>query len=350
MASLMETDASQSFDDVAKDASVASLGKQKTCVLFGAPWDDASAQLRELLAESAKRGSYPTVTLRAADAEECEDLSDALGVEAVPTLVLLDGGAKVKALEAPGAADVHDALQEFDSLQTPPGLDAGEEAAEAERARLELRLKNLIRGAPGMLFMKGNPEAPRCGFSRQVCELLRGAGVAFETFDILGDDEVRQGLKKFSDWPTYPQFYANGELVGGLDILREMNDEGDLKGQLALAEPEPAEPPEDDGAAEAEALNARLAALIRTQKCMLFMKGSPGDEKCGFSRTFCGLLKEHGIEYGSFDILTDNDVRQGLKKYSDWPTFPQFYVDGELIGGLDIMKEMAEDGDLKGQL
>jgi Grx4 family monothiol glutaredoxin len=80
--------------------------------------------------------------------------------------------------------------------------------------------------------MKGLPSAPKCGFSRQICELLNETGVAYDSFNILEDDEVRQGLKKYSDWPTYPQLYVNGELVGGLDICKEMADSGDLQDLL----------------------------------------------------------------------------------------------------------------------
>jgi Grx4 family monothiol glutaredoxin len=83
---------------------------------------------------------------------------------------------------------------------------------------------------------------------------------------------------------------------------------------------------------------------------MLFMKGSPGNEKCGFSRTIVGILQENGVKFSSFDILTDIKVRAGLKIYSNWPTFPQLYVDSELIGGLDIVRELAEDGGLNGEL
>jgi Grx4 family monothiol glutaredoxin len=86
-----------------------------------------------------------------------------------------------------------------------------------------------------MLFMKGSPEQPRCGFSRQIVEILQGEKISFSTFDILTDEEVRAGLKTYSDWPTYPQLYANGSLVGGLDIVKEMVASGDKLGdQLGL--------------------------------------------------------------------------------------------------------------------
>ena len=78
---------------------------------------------------------------------------------------------------------------------------------------------------------------------------------------------------------------------------------------------------------------------------MLFMKGNPAAPRCGFSNKTVALLNEQGVKFESFDILSDNMVREGLKKYSNWPTYPQLYVKGELIGGLDIMKEMVESGD-----
>lgn len=77
------------------------------------------------------------------------------------------------------------------------------------------------------------------------------------------------------------------------------------------------------------------------------MKGLPSGPKCGFSRKIVDILENEGCSYGSFDILTDEEVRQGLKTYSDWPTYPQLYVGGELLGGLDIVQEMHEDGSLK---
>jgi Grx4 family monothiol glutaredoxin len=89
-----------------------------------------------------------------------------------------------------------------------------------------------------------------------------------------------------------------------------------------------------------EALKYRLKKLINASPVMLFMKGCPTEPKCGFSRQIIALLNEEKIQYGTFDILNDNEVRQGLKTFSNWPTYPQLYVNGTLIGGLDILKEM----------
>jgi len=94
-------------------------------------------------------------------------------------------------------------------------------------------------------------------------------------------------------------------------------------------------------------LNKRLEALINQAPVMAFIKGTPDAPQCGFSAKFCKMMKEEGIEFSTFDILTDPQVRAGLKTYSNWPTFPQLYVKGKLVGGLDIVAEMVAEGELK---
>jgi hypothetical protein len=98
------------------------------------------------------------------------------------------------------------------NLASLPGVD--------ESQPLNERLKQLINQAKVMVFMKGSRIAPRCQFSRQLIQILNEINVDFETFDILEDEQVRQGLKVYSNWPTYPQLYVNGNLIGGLDIIK----------------------------------------------------------------------------------------------------------------------------------
>jgi monothiol glutaredoxin len=85
---------------------------------------------------------------------------------------------------------------------------------------------------PVVLFMKGEPEQPRCGFSAVVVQILDHLGVEFVGVDVLQSEELRNGIKAFSDWPTIPQLYVKGEFVGGADIVREMFSTGELKGFL----------------------------------------------------------------------------------------------------------------------
>jgi Grx4 family monothiol glutaredoxin len=90
-------------------------------------------------------------------------------------------------------------------------------------------LESLINQAPLMLFIKGSPETPKCGFTKELILLLSKANITdYKTFDILEDENVRQKLKEYSSWQTYPQIYVNGQFIGGLDILKQMNEEGTL--------------------------------------------------------------------------------------------------------------------------
>jgi len=95
--------------------------------------------------------------------------------------------------------------------------------------QLEERIEKDIKNNKVMLYMKGTPDEPQCGFSAQVISVLKTYDVPFKTFNILDDEDIRQGIKEYSDWPTVPQLYVNGEFVGGCDILTEMHNDGELK-------------------------------------------------------------------------------------------------------------------------
>lgn len=97
------------------------------------------------------------------------------------------------------------------------------------------RIRTMLDANPVLLFMKGNPDFPQCGFSAQVAAALRACGVSFASFNIFEDPEIREGLKTYSNWPTYPQLYVNGELIGGCDIVVEMYHSGELKKLLEEA-------------------------------------------------------------------------------------------------------------------
>lgn len=94
---------------------------------------------------------------------------------------------------------------------------------------LEERIKTLVNASDIVLFMKGNADFPQCGFSANTVAILKHLGKNFDTFDILQDMEIRQGLKEYSNWPTFPQLYYKGQLLGGNDIITEMYETGELK-------------------------------------------------------------------------------------------------------------------------
>ena len=97
------------------------------------------------------------------------------------------------------------------------------------------RIDNLLQQSKIMVFMKGSKLMPMCGFSNNVVQIINTLGVPYETFDILEDPEIRQGIKDYSNWPTIPQVYINGEFIGGSDIMIELYQQGELQQMVEVA-------------------------------------------------------------------------------------------------------------------
>jgi monothiol glutaredoxin len=114
------------------------------------------------------------------------------------------------------------------------GGNAIEESEQNKNMDLNSRIENLINSAPITLFMKGTSDMPQCGFSANVVKILTHLGVSFNTFNILSDMDIREGVKQYSKWPTYPQLYVKGQLLGGNDIITEMMNNGELELALKL--------------------------------------------------------------------------------------------------------------------
>lgn len=327
---------------------------------------------------------FPHALFLRVEAEEQPEISEAYGVSAVPYFVFCKDGKTVDTLEGANPASLANKVAKLagpanvaeSAAPASLGVAAGpavlekvqqlaqqngSSAAESATA-LNKRLEQLVNSHPVILFMKGNPDEPRCGFSRRVVDILKQEGVEFGSFDILGDNEVREGMKKFSNWPTFPQLYCKGELLGGCDIVIAMHESGELKDVLkehniplrpqgskieepVISESTGEKNPEPIGLTEAQ--KARLESLTNSNPVMIFIKGSPEEPKCGFSGKVIHILKQEKIPFSSFDILSDDEVRQGLKVLSNWPSYPQVYIKGELVGGSDIVMEMHKSGELK---
>ncbi|XP_062200378.1 uncharacterized protein LOC133903050 [Phragmites australis] len=371
------------------EAAVA--GARAAAVHFWAGWCEASKQMDEVFAHLAV--DFPHAAFLRVEAEEQPEISEAYGVTAVPYFVFCKEGKTVDTLEGANPASLANKVAKIAGLASvaesavPASLGVaagpavlekvqktaqqnGSSAAESTHSgsmedALNKQLERLVNSHPVFLFMKGTPEQPRCGFSRKVVDILKQEGVEFGSFDILTDNDVREGMKKFSNWPTFPQLYCKGELLGGCDIVVAMHDSGELKDvfeehniplQPQGSKHEEAvktESATEKGGAVSEpigltdAQKARLLSLINSNPVMVFIKGSPEEPKCGFSGKLVHILKQENIPFSSFDVLSDDEVRQGLKVFSNWPSYPQLYIKGELVGGSDIVMEMHKSGELK---
>ncbi|PWN97037.1 glutaredoxin [Tilletiopsis washingtonensis] len=210
---------------------------------FWAPWAEPCGQMNAVVEELAAK--YPQLLVLMIEAESLPDVSESFDIDSVPSFVLLRGhtllsrisGANAAALSAavashaaPAATGANAPLSSTNAPAPAPGAyDEHHVPAQETQEELEERCRKLMERQDVMLFMKGNPDNPKCGFSQKTVALLRQEGVRFGSFDILQDEAVRQGLKKLNDWPTFPQIVVKGELIGGLDILKEQIETGEFR-------------------------------------------------------------------------------------------------------------------------
>lgn len=184
-------------------------------VLFSADWAEQCTQILDVMTELSKKPEYAAVIqFLNVPAEELSDVSLKHQIEAVPTVLFIRSGSAIDRIDGVDVASL--------SLKCKSFVDKSPSTGGDSQANLNDRLKALINRAKVMIFMKGDRNTPRCGFSKQLIQIVNDTKISYDTFDILSDEEVRQGLKVYSDWPTYPQVYVNGELIGGLDIIKEL--------------------------------------------------------------------------------------------------------------------------------
>ncbi|CAJ2678544.1 unnamed protein product [Trifolium pratense] len=351
---------------------------------FWASWCEASKHMDQLVSHLAT--DFPHTHFLRVEAEEQPEISETYSVSAVPFFVFFKDGKTIDTLEGADPSSLANKVSKVAGSINPGsaaspaslGMAAGSAVLETVKelaqengsskdkskvqqglsSHLKKRLQELVDSHPVLLFMKGSPEEPKCGFSSKVVDILKEENVKFGSFDILSDPEVREGLKKFSNWPTFPQLYCKGELLGGCDIAIAMHESGELKGVFKDHGIDTIDKADitDSGNAKggiskstdlSTTLTSRLESLVNSGSVMLFMKGTPDAPKCGFSRKVVDILRQENVPFESFDILTDEEVRQGLKVYSNWSSYPQLYIKGELIGGSDIVLEMQKSGELQ---
>ncbi|KIM39191.1 hypothetical protein M413DRAFT_447153 [Hebeloma cylindrosporum] len=214
---------------------------------FWAPWAEPCKQMNEVAKELSNK--YKAALFVQVEAETQADIAESFEIEAVPSFVILRGHTLLDRISGADAAALTQSVAKFATTPVYSPLSRTDnEPAKAPTVvpsnmmddtkresteELNTRLKALMNQSRVVLFMKGSPSEPRCGFSRKISGLLKENGVEFKHFDILTDESVRQGLKVLNDWPTFPQLIVNGELVGGLDIVQEMVENGEFKELLA---------------------------------------------------------------------------------------------------------------------
>jgi Grx4 family monothiol glutaredoxin len=268
MSELTEITSEDNFNSTLSSASPSTL----LVLSFHTPWAAPCAQMKTVLTTLASTYPLkdpPSATFLSINAEDFPEISESYDITAVPFLVLVRDGKTLETVSGSDAAKVRDAVERHTSSKG----DAGK------------------AGIPPMLSATPRKETN---------------GIAPPTVASNGQSPNTSGTK-------------------------------DLSGYAPTPSDPPAAPAMSSGAGSKEELHTRLSNLVKAAPVMLFMKGTPSTPQCGFSRQLVGILRENAVKYGFFNILADDEVRQGLKEFADWPTFPQLWMDGELVGGLDIV-------------
>jgi len=228
----------QNLINVSPDTNLDQLLSEKrgelVVLLFWADWSNPCKQMIQVI--DALANDRPNVCFMKIEAEQCPDITEKYPmISSVPTTLFLVNG---KVVGCVAGAQVPQVVAQVDQwskklkLSKQKMAERKASAVESEES-LNARLAKLVRMSPVVLFMKGDPSNPKCGFSNKIVRLLSEyENCKFAYFDILTDAQVREGLKKFSNWPTFPQLYIKGELVGGLDVVRELHEEGELEDML----------------------------------------------------------------------------------------------------------------------
>ena len=179
-----------------------------------------------------------------------------------------------------------------------------------------------------VLLLNGTPSAPKDEASKSMVMQIQSMNQPFMYLDVEGQPEYLTAFPK----TNIPYLILEGKPACGVDGIE----------QLGLSNQSPE---------NKKTVTERIEELLKSNEAILFMKGSPSSPECGFSGKIVNILKQYdGFKYTHFNIFEDNEIREGLKKYSNWPTYPQLYVSGKLVGGIDVVQELHDENELEGEL
>lgn len=286
---VIEIDTEASFDQTISSLPATAL----SVIYFHAPWAEPCKQMSTVistLASTYQQTTPPQISFLSLDAEEVSEVSEKYDVTQVPFIVLARDRQVLETIAGGDASRVRSAVEKH-------AASSGNSSSTS--STFLPPLQKVTKPPPQPSTSKLNNDGQ--GSIQDSPPLASSTTAAKKTN---GTSNMASYAPSPSDPKTAPE-YSSGS--------------------------------SGDAAQQKEALHKRLSELVKAAPVMLFMKGTPSSPQCGFSRQTVSILREKGIRYGFFNILADDDVRQGLKEFSEWPTFPQVYVGGELVGGLDIV-------------
>lgn len=236
----------KSEEAFASAVRVCAAERKLLVVFFWVDWHDASKPGGQMdvvvntLAQTHHDGNASVQFIKVnADSDDTVDIADRFTITVTPTFLFIIAGKTVQRLEGADPRSLSERVAYWSKQATKgntsssvahrSGEDLGSDAEGKQSSALRKRLERLVLSHRIMVFMKGSPAKPFCKWSKKLAKLFNEEGIVWGGFDVFSDDEVRQGIKDFSGWQTFPQVFANGRLVGGYDVIEELREEGTLK-------------------------------------------------------------------------------------------------------------------------
>lgn len=253
------------------------------------------------------------------NAEKNPDLLKQFSVQKVPTIILSDSNKKIIKEVSPDS--INDLIIELDDI-----LRVFETNFEIERISMFSKIEKILNIHPAMIFIKGTPENPKCGFSSTLLDILKKYELNFGYFNILENESVRNWLRHYSKWNTYPQLYFYQKLVGGIDKVKE------LISQDKFEELIPFEARKSDPNLKFE----RLLSLFK-EKLLIFFEGTPFSSE--ENKKISNLIKDNGVKFNFFNLNDDDEFKKFFLQKFNIKEIPIIFINGKLIGGI---KEISE--------
>lgn len=288
-------------------------------VLLWASWDEHSQNLLKMMEEMPK--VYQNVQVAYVDCDEAEDLVDALDVETVQTIVILHPtGAnkateKIEGIKAEALTEVVDRENTF-----------YKEWYEQEKKKAFRDIEAHIGTYPFFIFIKGSKEEPKCKFTRRLVGMLAKPGYDYRTFNILGDQRIRQWMKVYSNWPTFPQLFINQQFVGGIDVVTELI-EGEEFDEMVPDSCKPLSPKD------------QLAKMLNQSKIVLLLNGTVESPKDDASKALLEKVNGLKCEYSIIDLSAKSEFVEHLGKDQK---VPYVYMDGKAACDIDGLDQLAQ--------
>jgi len=258
------------------------------------------------------------------DIEKCPDLVKAFDMLVIPTIVLSDANKKIiKKLENPQMNELILSLEDDIALfKTNFSI---------EKQRMFAKIDKILNINSVMVFIKGTPLEPKCGFTSSLLEIIKTFGLNFGYFNILEDEDVRNWLRYYSKWNTYPQFYIEKKLVGGLDVVKDLVAKGKFEELL----------PENSRKGDPELKLKRILDECQG-KIVVFMK----DLSLEDSKKMAKLLKDNGVKFLVSEVKGDKALEEFmLMKYKE-KVLPLCFIGGEFIGNFEALNEICQKRNL----